>query len=330
MEEAPLYNDIAEGPGDAGAFWIMAADGIRLRLAVWGATGARATVLLFPGRTEYVEKYGRAAADLAARGFATVAIDWRGQGLADRLHDDPVLGHVDRFAAYQRDVEAMARAAGALGLPRPFHLLAHSMGGCIGLRALHGGLDVASVVFTAPMWGIRMPPLMRPAAWMISAASRPLGLGSRVTPGRGAAAYVEASDFDDNELTGDAEMYGYMRRQIAARPEMALGGPSLSWLHEALRETRALVRMPPPPLPALTYLGSDERIVCPNAIRTVKGVWPSGTLREIEGARHEVMMEGASVRDRVFDEVAEHFLRHAAPRAPLGGPGTGPASAVSV
>ncbi|MGC9420697.1 MAG: alpha/beta fold hydrolase [Rhodovulum sp.] len=317
MEPAPLYNDIAEGPGDAAAFWVLAPDGVRLRIAVWGAQGARATVLLFPGRTEYAEKYGRAAADLAARGFATVAVDWRGQGLADRLHDDPILGHVDRFDAYQRDVEAVTAAAAALGLPRPFHLLAHSMGGCIGLRALHGGLDVASAVFTAPMWGIRMTPLMRPAAWMISAASRPLGLGGRVTPGRGGDAYVVASGFDENELTADPEMFGYMRRQIAARPEMALGGPSLTWLHEALRETRALVRMAPPAVPALTYLGSEERIVCPNAIRTLKGAWAAGTLREVAGARHEVMMEGAPTRARVFDETAEHFARHAAPPRPL-------------
>ncbi|TCO71235.1 alpha/beta fold hydrolase [Rhodovulum euryhalinum] len=316
MDTAPLYNDIAEGPEDAAAYWVTAGDGVRIRIAVWGAARARATVLLFPGRTEYAEKYGRSAADLAARGFATVVVDWRGQGLADRLHDDPVLGHVDRFEAYQRDVTAVARAAEALGLPRPYHLLAHSMGGCIGLRALHQGLDVASVAFTAPMWGIRFSPLMRPAAWALSAASRPLGFDRRMTPGRGGDAYILASSFDENELTGDPEMFGYMRRQLAARPEMAIGGPSLSWLHEALCEMRALVRMAPPAIPALTYLGTDERIVCANAIRTVKGSWAAGTLREIEGARHEVMMEGTATRARVFDEVAEHFTRHATPHLP--------------
>ncbi|TCM85190.1 alpha/beta fold hydrolase [Rhodovulum steppense] len=317
MDRAPFHNDIAEGPGDTAAFWVMAPDGVRIRVAVWGAAQARATVLLFPGRTEYVEKYGRAAGELAARGFATVAVDWRGQGLADRLHDDPVLGHVDRFDTYQRDVAAMLDVAQALDLPRPFHLLAHSMGGCIGLRALHEGLDVASAVFTAPMWGIRFSPLMRRAAWALSAASRPLGLDRRVTPTKGGRTYVLACHFDDNELTGDPEMFGYMRRQLAARPELAVGGPSLGWLHEALRETRLLARIPPPSVPTLTYLGSDERIVCPNAIRTLKGAWPAGTLREIEGARHEVMMGDAPTRTRVFDEAAAHFTHYAAPRPPM-------------
>lgn len=309
MNGAPLHNDLAEGPADGTALWLAAEDGVRLRIAVWGRNAPLGTVLLFPGRTEYVEKYGRAAVELLARGFATVTVDWRGQGLADRLQNDPFLGHIDRFDAYQRDVAALVRAARTLDLPQPFHLMAHSMGGAIGLRALSEGLDVAAAVFSAPMWGIRMPPLVRPAAWAISAASRPLGLGQRVTPGKGGATYVLASRFEKNELTSDPEMFGYMRRQIAARPEMALSGPSLSWLHEALRETRALSRGPAPRVPALTFLGSDERIVCPDAIRSVMGRWSDGQLHEIDGARHEVMMEGPAIRGRVFDAAADHFLR---------------------
>ena len=38
---------------------------------------------------------------------------------------------------------------------RPLHLLAHSMGGCIGLRAVIEGMPVAACVFTGPMWGIK-------------------------------------------------------------------------------------------------------------------------------------------------------------------------------
>ena len=74
------------------AFWLTAADGVRLRVGLWSHPGAQGTVLLLPGRTEYVEKYGRAAADLRSRGYATLAIDWRGQGLADRALDDPMSG----------------------------------------------------------------------------------------------------------------------------------------------------------------------------------------------------------------------------------------------
>jgi len=310
MQPAPLFEQISEGPTDGEAFWLAAEDGVRLRIAAWGREAPAGTVLLFPGRTEYVEKYGRAAQDLLARGFATLTIDWRGQGLADRLHEERLLGHVDRFDAYQRDVAALRRAADLLDMPRPFYLVAHSMGGAIGLRALDEGLDVAAAVFSAPMWGIRFSRLMRPAAWFVSAASRPLGFGDRFTPGTGGKTYVLASDFDTNDLTGDVEMYGYMRRQLAAQPELAISGPSLTWLNAALRETAWLARRPAPPHPTLAYLGTQERIVCPNAIRSRMKSWQCGRLHQVEGARHEVMMEGPEIRARVFDEATEHFSRH--------------------
>jgi len=310
MERAPYFDTLSEGPEDGAAFWLTAEDGVRVRIAVWGRTARGGTVLLFPGRTEYVEKYGRAAADLFARGLATVAIDWRGQGLADRLHEDPALGHVDHFDAYQRDVRTLIEAAGQLALPRPFYLLAHSMGGAIGLRALYEGLDVAAAAFSAPMWGIRFPPLLGPAARAIAAASRPLGLGLRVTPGTGGNSYVLDNGFDGNLLTGDPEMFDYLRRQLRAQPALGLSGPTLVWVHEALREVRALDRLPAPACAALTFLGSEERIVSPPAIRRRMAGWQDGELKIIGGARHEVMMEGPEIRRLIFDSAADHFSRH--------------------
>lgn len=313
MDPAPLYSDIAGGPSDGFARWLRTRDGLRLRIAVWGQDAPGGTVLLFCGRTEYAEKYGQAAIDFRARGLATVAVDWRGQGLADRLHADPMLGHVDSFTAYQHDVDAVMAAVRALGLPQPFFLLGHSMGGAIGLRALSRGLDVSAAVFTAPMWGIVMSPFLRPVAWALSAASRPLGLGLRFTPGTSGDGYVLKNGFYRNDLTSDAEMFDYMHWQLTARPELAISGPSLIWLNEALSEARALARLPAPACPTLTYLGTEERIVCPDAIRTRMDRWPGGRLELIEGARHEVMMERPSTRARVFDQAAAHFLAHTAP-----------------
>ena len=114
------------------------------------------TVLMLPGRTEHAEKYGTTAERLAAAGYASAALDWRGQGLADRLLPDRRKGHVGQFADYQRDLDAFAAAVRET-LPGPFYLLAHSMGGCIGLRGLMRGLDVAAAAFSAPMWGLDMP-----------------------------------------------------------------------------------------------------------------------------------------------------------------------------
>lgn len=315
MQEAPLFSKMADGPDGGRAWWLKTADGVRIRIGLWAPDSPKGTVLLLPGRTEYIEKYGRAAGALAGCGYATLTIDWRGQGLADRLSGDKMSGHVLRFGDYQRDLDAMTDAAKRLGLPRPWHLLAHSMGGGIGLRAVIDGLPVAGCVFTGPMWGIHMSGALRPVAWSLSWGGRRFGMGHVYAPGTASQSYVLTEPFDTNKLTRDREMYDYMISHLKERPELALGGPSLHWLHEALVETRMLARHPSPDLPCLTIIGSDEDIVDVERIRERMDRWPDGRLEVIEGARHEVLMEGPEVRRRIFDMICR-FCDGTADKAP--------------
>ncbi|WP_306153271.1 alpha/beta fold hydrolase [Roseovarius sp. MMSF_3281] len=308
MDTAPLHSDLADGPSGGRAFWLRASDGVRIRIGIWTPEAAtKGTVLLFPGRTEYIEKYGRAAQDFAKRGYATLAVDWRGQGLADRLLDDAMSGHVQFFDDYQKDVEAVVTALDTLDVPRPLHLLGHSMGGCIGLRAAMNGLPVASCGFSGPMWGIRISSPLRPVAWSLSWGSRRVGLCHLYAPGTKSDTYVLAEPFETNKLTCDADMYQHMIAQARAHPELTLGGPSLRWLHEALRETLALSRLPSPDLPCLTLLGTEEDIVDVSRIRARMAAWPGGRLEELDGGRHEVLMDTPAMRARAFDMLAAHY-----------------------
>ncbi|MDT8856704.1 alpha/beta hydrolase [Paracoccaceae bacterium Fryx2] len=306
-DTAPLYAGIAEGPADGRAFWLTAADGVRLRAAHWPAPQAKGTVLLFPGRSEYAEKYGIAAGDLAARGYHTLVIDWRGQGLSDRALADPMTGHVGDFSEFQLDVEALADLADTLYLPGPRHLMSHSMGGCIALRSVMMGLPVRSAVFSAPMWGIRITPALRPVATTLGWAAQWAGQSHRYAPGTSAATYVADAPFEDNVLTTDPEMYALMQRQVAEHPELGLGGPSLGWLRAALIECRALAALPAPDLPALTMIGSRERVVDPAPVQARMANWPKGRLEVVPGAEHEVIMETAAIRARFFDAACALF-----------------------
>ena len=111
MKDAPLLEKIADGPPGGRALWMTAADGVRVRVVCWPQEGARGTVLLLPGRTEYAEKYGRAASDLGTRGYGTLTLDWRGQGLSDRITGDSMTGHVSDFIDYQADLDALLEVA---------------------------------------------------------------------------------------------------------------------------------------------------------------------------------------------------------------------------
>jgi lysophospholipase len=305
-ESAPFFADLADGPPGGQAQWLLADDGVRFRAGIWPA-GSKGTVFILPGRAECLEKYGRTASDLARRGFASLSIDWRGQGLADRLSSSPMLGHVGRFSDYQKDLRATLGKAGSLGLPEPYFLLAHSMGGAIALRALIDGFPAKAAAFTAPMWGIRITPLLRPFALSIAGGAHALGLDLSYAPGTAPVNYVAVAPFVANVLTSDPEMFVWMKRQVLDQPQLSLGGPSMHWLHEALLECRALAALPSPAIPAYVAVGSQERTVDPAPIRSRMKSWNGGILETYARARHEILMETPETRKRFFDRMSELF-----------------------
>ena len=103
-------------------------DGVSLRFARWlPPAGRKGTVVILQGRGEWIEKYFETVRDLRARGFAVAALDWRGQGLSERMLSDRHKGYVRDFAEYDSDLETFMREIVHAGLSaaavraRPFH-----------------------------------------------------------------------------------------------------------------------------------------------------------------------------------------------------------------
>jgi lysophospholipase len=312
---APLYADVADAPAGGRAFWITTADGQRLRAAAWEGDG-RGTAIVFPGRSEYVEKYGRVVGRLVARGLAAVVIDWRGQGLSQRHPTTPQLGHVEDFRRYQDDVAALLAAPEVAALPGPRVLVAHSMGGCIGLRTLLEGAHFAAAVFSAPMWRLQMRAATRELTAKMAHLANVLGLGLRLTPGANPRPTALSVAFEGNALTSDPEHFAWAGRQITLHPDLALGGPNVHWTRAAFEEMARLHLAPLPRLPVLTFLGSDETVVSPGVIRAQTARMAAGRLVTLEGARHEVFMERPRIQERIWDEIDGFLAGLAVPAAP--------------
>lgn len=302
MEAAPLFTDVAEAPEGGRAFWLETHDGLRLRAAVWGES-ARGTAIVFPGRTEYIEKYGRVARRLHERGLAVTVIDWRGQGLSDRHPTTPQLGHVEDFRHYQHDVTALLAHPKVAALPGPRHMVAHSMGACIGLRTLLEGAHFSSAIFSAPMWHLQMRAATRQLTSKMTRLANILGMGMRLTPGASARPTPLAVGFEANALTSDPEHFAWAVRQITAHPELSLGGPNVQWTRAALEEMARLFVAPLPSVPALVFLGTAESVVSSAMIRAQVGKMKAGRLVTLHGARHEIFMEAPAIQAQVWAEI---------------------------
>lgn len=303
--EAPLL-DLQDVPVGGRAFFSTTTDGTRIRSAIWEG-GEAGTVLLFPGRTEYIEKYGRVVSKLTARGMNVVVIDWRGQGLSDRTDGRTDRGYVECFSDYQSDIASVLALPEVGALAGPRYLFSHSMGGCIGLRALIEGLEVEAAVFSAPMWGLEGPAIARHVLGAVTAMGRPFGVHKSLVPGTKPTYYVQNAEFEGNELTSDPDHYAFFRAQLANNPELGLGGPTIQWAAHAIREMEALRHAPAPTTPMLVLLGSKEAVVKPESITSLVPRFPNATLMMLEGGKHECWMETPNLQTEIWD-ATDRFL----------------------
>lgn len=309
---------------DSSAFWINARDGTRLRLGLFRPPDPQASVFLFPGRTEYIEKYGLIFDFLTAKGFAVLAIDWRGQGASERLTHNHLAGHVRSFADYQLDVCSMMAAADRLDLPPARHLLAHSMGGAIGLRTLlNGRHSFQTAAFSAPMWGIRTGVMPEQTgqylAMLMAQAATKMGFSDamlkrsndhRVPPGIVVEDMDEETVFLKNPLTTDREQWQRLYALSRAFPELMIGAPTYGWVQAALAECAELAELPSPAMPALISLAMEDQIVSATAISERAAIWPQAELLTISGSRHEVMFEAPAKKQIFLDAALKLWLDH--------------------
>ena len=305
MNSAPLF-ELDGVPVGGNAIFVTAKDGTQIRAAYWHG-GERGTVYLLPGRTEYIEKYGRMVAKLQDRNLNVVVIDWRGQGMSNRRDGRRDRGYVESFLHYQQDLQAVLDAPVIKALPGPRLLFSHSMGGCIGLRALVDGLGVDAAVFSGPMWGLKASKsdiLMLKAVRMLG---RPFGKHKSLLPGREPTYYVSVIPFEGNELTNDADHYAMFQSQLAAEPDLGLGGPTIQWVVEAFNEMNSLLHSTVPDIPILTFLGKEDIVVDVEPVKSRAPAFPNGQFELIEFCQHEVWMETPAVQKQVWD-ITDRFL----------------------
>lgn len=294
-------------PGGAPAaevFRLRAADGVDLRAALWHAPAPRAHVLFFTGRTETLEKVALPAAAFLARGISVASLDWRGQGLSDRLTAREKMGHVAHFRDYQRDAAALLADPRVAALPGPRLLLGHSMGGTIALRTLAGGEagdeaadpgPLAGAILSAPMLGIALAPPARLLAGALTRLGKLSGRTEHWLPLGDPEKPYALGPFEGNVLTGDPAIHAWMGEVLRAEPRLGLGWPSIGWLAAATAEMALAQRRAAPPVPLLMLMGTAERVVDQRRIRRAAHRW-GAALAEIPDGRHEVLIDTPEVR----------------------------------
>jgi lysophospholipase len=273
---------------------IRTPDGVALRFARFSPpAGRRGTVCVFPGRTEWIEKYFETVRDLRSRGFAVAIIDWRGQGLSQRALDDRLKGYVGSFSEFDIDLETFMREVVLPDCPPPFFALGHSMGATVLVRAMHRGHRwFDRVVLSAPMLGIAFVKSMAVASAILR-GMRFAGLGPSYVPGR-YTGVLDLRPFAGNILTGDPVRYARNAAILEEEPLLGLGGPTVTWCDAAFNAMRAMNEQSFPAhirQPILIVGAGRDAIVSNTAIETFAMLLRAGSHLVVTGAQHEILME---------------------------------------
>lgn len=279
--------------------WVQTGDGVRLRTARWmnPAAPVRGSVVLFHGRTEFIEKYAEVIGELLSRGYCVFTFDWRGQGLSQRALTDSLKGHVKDFADFDQDLSLIMDQVVARRAPTPLFGLAHSMGGNVFLRYLHDNPGAfARAVLTAPMLAIKtgaFPPWFARSAAILQAG---YGGGDSYVWGGGAGTWKSA--FEGNVVTSDRVRFERSEALLEAYPQLRLASPTFQWLEAAFR-AMALARSEEfasqIETPVLLIGAAHDKIVHPGADMRLIRRLKRGSFVLLQ-AEHEIMMERDEIR----------------------------------
>lgn len=252
---------------------IQASDGLRLHYRALTVDEPRAAVLVVHGMFEHSGRYTELAGTLAEAGFSTFALDLRGHGESEGRR-----GHVRRFERFPEDVDRFVEAVAAGPSPAlPRFLVAHSLGGLIGLRYLEVyDPALAGAVICSP-WletAIDVP------AWQHAAAL----LLDRVLP-----IFPFPSDLDPELLSHDPERV----RDYRDDPKIHSTITPRLFRETAAAGDRAFEERHRIAVPTLFLLAGDDRIVdTDRSVELARSLsYPDVTTRVLEGYYHEVLQE---------------------------------------
>ncbi|MDC0073101.1 alpha/beta hydrolase [Gammaproteobacteria bacterium] len=311
--KAPLIDiDSFNCPSGGKSFFHKTLDGVNLRIAIWNETSSKGTILLQSGRTEFIEKYYEVIQEFVNRGFCVALMDWRGQGLSDRVAKDIRIGHINNFSDYDSDFEEVVRKVYQDACPKPWIALGHSMGGCLVASNAAKNTDLFdAIILCAPMLSLQMPNLIKKLIHI-------LGFMTKIGMKEKALARPEwhedkgwlENPFTENQVTSDPARYERTIMLIREHEELAIGGLTLSWVYGALKRTKEMTSpgwIKKIEQPLLLLNATKDKLVNPKENKKICSQSNIVTIEDIE-SEHEILMETDLIREKAWNAIDE-FLK---------------------
>lgn len=287
-------------------------DGVSLYCSVFRPENPRGTVLVLHGFTENAYKYSELIYSLVRNQFDVIAYDQRGHGRSGRADglSDPSVTHVDRFEDYVDDLAIICEKV-LNGLPKPWTIFAHSMGGAVTALFLEQQPDVFSAAaLCAPMIAPNTGGVSSGIADCLSRTLCFLGKGKKrpffMKP------YTGPEDFETSCATDYARFMWYDSVK-SMNKEFQNSVPSCRWIAESIAVTCKILAPGAPEsirCPVLLSTADKDFSVMPEPQKEFINRVPKGKHLFVKDSRHEIFRSVNAVFFPWWHEILS-FLKEA-------------------
>lgn len=264
----------------------------------------KAAILISSGRTEAAIKYKELIFDLFNNGYSIYIHDHRGQGLSGRMTEDHDMGYIDNFQFYVDDMKYFYDNYLKPKEHKKIFLLAHSMGGAIGLSYLEQyPNDFNAAAFSSPMLGLTPP---------ICAAVKLL-VGKEPKYAMGETKYNDDKvAFEENNLTSSKIRYARMIKAFDKVPKAKLGGATYQWINRSCHQFEYLfnnINMIQTPI--ILFSAQNDEIIDVRAhqrfVEKAKSLNKEGRAYIVDNAQHELFIEKDEQRIETINEILNFY-----------------------
>jgi lysophospholipase len=284
---------------------------VRINYAVMSQPLPSPAMIICNGRIESYLKYSELATELFELGYSVYMLDHRGQGLSQRLAQDPHLGHVDDFNHYINDFELFINQVVLVNNHNAHYIVSHSMGGAIAARYIQTcDHPIDKLVLASPMFGIVLP-MPVPAVRLVTKLASYYAAKVSHEPSYvlGGQPY-SVQPFAGNCLTQSPARYQEFRHVYQQFPQIQLGAPSNQWLTEAMTAADLCIEQASQiNIPTLLLQASSDTVVA-NVDQKVFVIGMDPQLIEfvvIADARHELFFERDDYRQPTLAAITQFF-----------------------
>ena len=295
-----FYNNGKEG------FFNGKAD-VQIYYRIYEQPNTEKAILISSGRTEAAIKYKELIFDLYNNGYSIYIHDHRGQGLSGRMLENHDMGYIDNFQFY---IDDMKYFYDNYLKPKNYdkvNLLAHSMGGAIGLTYLEQNpKDFNAAAFSSPMLGFS--PLICSAVKVLKGKEPKYAMGE--------TNYMDdKANFAGNTLTGSELRYGRMIDAFAKDPKARLGGATYTWLNKSCKHYKYIFsNIDKINTPFILFSADNEEIINPKAhykfVKAAKKLGKDCIAYEVVNAQHELLIEKDKQRIETINKTLDFYSKY--------------------